>query len=235
MAQINIQPEIIKAVVNQNNNVEFMQDNHIRASSVEQIEVCTTDTRQTKTLKDDSLMPMPETSDSNNIIPSDVKRINDERKPLAMEEIVSNEELIIQASSQQPSTSMSSIIACSNSDSVIQEVQIEKPSTHDKSSDLSFGEKFTPRQLDEQSNVLPVILYAQLNSLQSTQEYTLTQCSSASIPTTIREPSPSSLEGLLSQEWSEEDMLVSPSTHEKSPDLSFGEQLGGPARTSHTT
>ena len=93
-------------------------------------------------------------------------------------------------------------------------------------------EKFTPRQLDEQSNVLPVILYAQLNSLQSTQEYTLTQCSSASIPTTIREPSPSSLEGLLSQEWSEEEMLVSPSTYEKSPDFSFGEQLGGPARTS---
>ena len=60
----------------------------------------------------------------------------------------------------------------------------------------------------------------------------MTQCSSASIPITIREPSPRSLEGIPSKEWSEEDMLVSLSTHEKSPDFSFGEQLGGPARTS---
>ena len=69
------------------------------------------------------------------------------------------------------------------------------------------------------------------NSIQSTQEYTLTQYSGASIPTTIREPSPRSLEDRMSQEWCEEDMLVSPSTHDKSSDLSFGEQPGSPTRT----
>ena len=157
------------------------------------------------------------------------KQINDERKTSAIEEIVTNDELIVLASNQQPSTSP--VIARMNTDSITQSISIEKPSTHDKSPDLSFGEKLTPTQLDEQSPVVPLILDVQTNSIQSTQEYTLTQCSGASIPTTIREPSPRSLEGILSQEWSEEDMLVSPSTHEKSPDFSFGEQLGGPART----
>ena len=89
-----------------------------------------------------------------------------------------------------------------------------------------------PTQPNEQSNVFPVIPLTQTSNMQSTQEYKLTQYSSATIPTITREPSPRSLEDdILSQEWCEEDMLVSPSTHEKSSDFSFVEQPGSYART----
>ena len=118
-----------------------------------------------------------------------------------------------------------------NTDSITQSISIEKPSTHDKSPDLSFGEKLMLTQLDEPSHVVPLIPDGRTNSLQSTQEYTLTQCSGASIPNTNREPTPGALEDGMSQEWSEEDKLVSPSTHEKSTDFSFGEQPGSYART----
>ena len=187
-------------------------------------------TSATEPLVNNTVVCVSDTRQDNSIMSSNLKRTKDERKTSAIEEIGTSDEIIVSAGIQQPSTNP--VNARTNTDSVTQDILIEKPSTHDKSSDLSFGEKLTSTQLAlQQSDVVPLMPEVQMNNVQSTQEYTLTQCSNASIPTTIRAPSPKSLEDIMSQEWSEEDMLVSPSTHEKSPDFSFGEQLGSPART----
>ena len=82
------------------------------------------------------------TKQDNSIISSGVKQLDEERNPLAINEVVMNEELILPTSSQQLPTSLTPIIADTNSESVIQEAQIERLSTHDKSSDLSFGERY---------------------------------------------------------------------------------------------
>ena len=102
-----------------------------------------------------------------------MQQLDEERQLLAINEVVMNEELIIPASNQQPPTSMITILARINSESATQEVQIERPSTHDKSFDSSFGEEFTLNRLKEQSSVSPLITAVSMSSVQSTREYTL--------------------------------------------------------------
>ena len=149
-----------------------MQEQHTMPSDIVHREVCTfnapnnnqgrvesqessdlpigersTVTSSTEPLANNTVVCVSDTRQDNSIMASNLKRTNDERKTSAIEEIGTNDELIVSASIQQPSTSP--VIARTNTDSVTQDIPIEKPSTHDKSPDLSFGKKLTPTQLDE--------------------------------------------------------------------------------------
>ena len=110
----------------------------------------------------------------------------------------------------------------------------DEPIAHKSSTDLLLGErtvdaqtiKLSPEQPEEQINLLHIGSNTQGSIAQSTQEYTLTAASTLSLTTTIRGSSPRSLGEVLDQEWDGNDpMSESPSTHEKSPDYSFREQL----------
>ena len=86
----------------------------------------------TESLADNTVVCVSETRQDNSILSNDMKRLDEERNPLAMNEVVTNEELIIPASSQQLPTCMTPISACTNSESATQVVQIERPSTRGK-------------------------------------------------------------------------------------------------------
>ena len=71
-------------------------------------------------------MLMSETNGGNDILSSDVNQLNEERGPLSINEVVMNDELILPTSSKQLPTSSTPIIADTNSESVMQEAQIER-------------------------------------------------------------------------------------------------------------
>ena len=101
-----------------------------------------------------------------------------------------------------------------------------------RSTEPLLGEQLIDAQLANTQAELPhAASNTQGSIVQSTQSYTLTATSSWSLTTTVRDSSPR-LEEVLDQEWHEDNpMSESPSTHEKSPDYSFGEQLEQSTKT----
>ena len=168
-----------------------MRDDHRSPPSVEQIKVCTAVnksanllskdqgqvdlsthggssdlplgeklivTSSTEALANDTATYVLDTRHENSVMIGNLKQ-DDKHRTSAINKC-GTDELIISTISQQQLMGARTI-----SDSVTQEVPIEKPSTHDKSSDLSFVEKCTPKQPVKQSNVSPVIPNAQMDSI----------------------------------------------------------------------
>ena len=101
----------------------------------------------------------------------------------------------------------------------------EEISTRKRSTELLLGEQPIDAQLaNEQTNIPHTESNTQESIVQSTQSYTLTATSSCFLTTTVRDSS-TRLEEVLDHTWYEVNpRSESPSTHDKPPDYSFGEQ-----------